>query len=113
LKLASVRPQHLSCGLIKEQLDGLYGGGLRSIRVTEGRPTYCADIGDAPLIGHPRVGPAKADLYRYCEDKGCAKVKLGYLRLWHRSGDQLVLITRGLTVKQVVAVGESMRLVPG
>ena len=113
LKLVNVRPQKLNCGQIKEQLDAFYGGGLRSIRVTEGRPQYCGDIGDAPLLSHPKVGTAKADLYRYCEDTGCAKVKLGYLLLWHRSGDQLVLVTRGLTVKQILEVATSMRLVPG
>lgn len=50
LKLVSVRPQKLNCGQNMEQLDAFYGGGLRSIRVTEGRPQYCGDIGDAPLL---------------------------------------------------------------
>lgn len=56
MTLKGVRPQHVDCGETREQLDASYGAGeQQKLTILEGQPAYCADLGDAPVLGTYRV----------------------------------------------------------
>ena len=64
LALNRVVPKEIDCGPIEEELDGYYrgvSGNRKRLRIAEGRPFYCGDIGDAgcshtrrSMAGEPR-----------------------------------------------------------
>ena len=63
MALRRVRPQHVDCGEIEEQLDAYYGAGeQRKLTILEGQPFYCGDLGDAPFLGSYRVHGKRAAL---------------------------------------------------
>ena len=115
LQLKRVVPQaELQCGAIQEELDGYYGGvdgNGKRLRVAEGQPFYCGDIGDAPFLGNPTIRGKQASLYAYCEGWGCGKAAHRYLLTWRERGIQIVLISRGSPRATLYAIARSMALV--
>jgi hypothetical protein len=112
LTLKRVVPKEIDCGAIQEELDAYYSAGpQRKLRIAEGKPFYCGDIGDAPLLSHPRVHGKRADLYEYCEGTGCRRATHRYLLTWRERGIQIVMISRGTPQAELLVVARSMTLV--
>jgi hypothetical protein len=112
LTLKRVVAKSVDCGPIQEQIDGYYAAGpQRKLRIAEGKPYYCADIGDAPLLSHPRIHGKRADLYEYCEGTGCRGATSRYLLTWRERGIQIVMISRGTELPGLLAIARSMTLV--
>jgi hypothetical protein len=115
LALSRVVPQEIDCGPIEEQVDGYYrgvGGNGKRLRIAEGRPFYCGDIGDAPLLAHPTIHGRRASLYAYCEGTGCGRATHRYLLTWREQGIQLTLISRGSPRGVLYRIARSMTRVP-
>ena len=113
LTLKRVTTARLQCGNVVEQLDGHYTGrNGRRLRIAEGKPFYCGDIGDAPLLGHPTIHGTRASLYRYCEGTGCRAATYRFLLTWREQGIQVTLISRGTPKATLLAIARSMRAVP-
>jgi hypothetical protein len=109
LTLKRVRPQHIECGEILEQLDAFYTGpNGRRLRVAEGKPFYCGDIGEADVLGHPRIHGKRATLYDYCEGTGCGRATYRFLLTWREHGIQLTLVSRGTPKATLLAIARSM-----
>jgi hypothetical protein len=109
MTLRRVRPQHVECGEITEQLDAYYGAGERQkLTILEGKPAYCGDLGDAPLLGTYRVHGRKASLYRYCQGTGCERATQTYALLWRERGIQVALLSRGTPRRQLLQLARSM-----
>jgi hypothetical protein len=115
MTVRGVDPQHVDCGAIKEQLIARYSGGPngKRLKVFEGKPQYCGDIGDAPVIARLRIHGRRATLYDYCEGLGCRQATNAFLLTWRERGIGIVLISRGTSRSALAAIGESMALVPG
>jgi hypothetical protein len=109
MALKRVRPQHVDCGEIEEQLDAYYGAGeQQKLTILEGQPFYCGDLGDAPLLGSYRVHGRKAALYSYCQGTGCQRASYTFALLWRERGIQVVLISRGTPRRQLLQLARSM-----
>jgi hypothetical protein len=111
LALSRVVPQKIDCGPTDEQLDGYYrgvNGNGKRLRVAEGEPFYCADIGDAPLLAHTRIHGKRASLYAYCEGVGCGRATYRFLLTWREQGIQVTLISRGSPRTTLYAMARSM-----
>ena len=114
LVLKRVVPRHIDCGAIKEELDAFYTGGPgRKLRIGEGKPYYCGDLGDAKVVARTRIHGKKAVLYDYCEGLGCQSATDTYALYWREQGIQLTLISRGTPQAELVAIGRSMTRVEG
>lgn len=114
MTLRRVRPQHVECGEITEQLDAYYGAGEQhKLTILEGQPFYCGDLGDAPFLGSYRVHGKKASLYRYCQGTGCRRASYGFALLWRERGIQVVLLSRGTPRRQLLQLARSMTPVGG
>jgi hypothetical protein len=110
MTLKRVRPQHVDCGEIQEQLDAYYGAGEQhKLTILEGQPFYCGDLGDAPLLGSYRVHGRKASLYSYCQGTGCQRASYTFALLWRERGIQVVLISRGTPRRQLLQLARSMQ----
>jgi len=110
LALDRVVPQSIACGPTEEQLDGYYrgrNGNGKRMRVAEGKPFYCGDIGDAPLLAHPTIHGKRASLYDYCEGSGCGRATFRFLLTWREQGIQITLISRGSTRSTLYAIARS------
>jgi hypothetical protein len=115
LRLQRIATQRINCGPIKEQFDAYYrrpSDGAR-LRIAEGKPQYCGDLGDAPVLQRGRVHGRRATLYRYCEGPGCTRARNAYALVWSEQGITITLISRGLGRQQLFAVAASMQPVPG
>lgn len=111
LVLSRVVPQQIECGPTEEQLDGYYrgaNGNGKRLRVAEGEPFYCGDIGDAPLLAHTRIHGKRASLYSYCEGVGCGRATFRFLLTWRERGIQVTLISRGSPRATLYAMARSM-----
>ena len=111
LTLNRVVPREIDCGPIEEELDGYYrgvSGNGKRLRIAEGRPFYCGDIGDARLLAHPTIHGRRASLYEYCEGTGCGRATHRYLLTWREQGIQLTLISRGSPRPTLYAIARSM-----
>jgi hypothetical protein len=111
LALHRVVPREIDCGPIEEELDGFYrgvAGNGKRLRVAEGKPFYCGDIGDAPLLAHPTIHGKRASLYSYCEGSGCGRATHRYLLTWREQGIQVTLISRGSKRPTLYAIARSM-----
>jgi hypothetical protein len=111
LALSRVVPQKIDCGPTDEQLDGYYrgvNGNGKRLRVAEGEPFYCGDIGDAPLLAHARIHGKRASLYAYCEGVGCGRATYRFLLTWREQGIQVTLISRGSPRTTLYAMARSM-----
>jgi hypothetical protein len=112
LKLHRVVPRKIECGEIKEELDGYYrGSDGRRLRIAEGQPYYCGDIGDAAVLGHPTIHGKRATLYAYCEGNGCQRASYTFALFWRERNVQIGLISRGTQEPTLLAIARSMRLV--
>jgi hypothetical protein len=99
LTLNRVVPQEIDCGV---------SGNGKRLRIAEGRPFYCGDIGDARLLAHPTIHGRRASLYEYCEGTGCGRATHRYLLTWREQGIQLTLISRGSPRPTLYAIARSM-----
>lgn len=109
MTLKRVHPQHIECGDITEQLDAYYGAGeQQKLTILEGKPYYCGDLGDAPLLGTFRVHGKKASLYSYCQGAGCKEATHRYALYWRERGIQIALLSRGTPRDQLLAIARSM-----
>ena len=111
LTLNRVVPREIDCGPTEEELDGYYrgvSGNGKRLRIAEGRPFYCGDIGDARLLAHPTIHGRRASLYEYCEGTGCGRATHRYLLTWREQGIQLTLISRGSPRPMLYAIARSM-----
>jgi hypothetical protein len=111
LALHRVVPREIDCGPIQEELDGYYrgvGGNGKRLRIAEGKPYYCGDIGDAELLARPRIHGKRAYLYSYCEGVGCRRATHRYLLTWREQGIQITLISRGSPRARLYAIARSM-----
>ena len=112
MTLKRVRPQHIDCGEAKEQLDASYGAGeAQKLTIFEGKPFYCGDLGDAPVIAQLRIHGKKATLYEYCQGTGCRRATFRYALYWRERGIQIGLISRGTSRGRLVQLAQSMSLV--
>jgi hypothetical protein len=112
LALRRVVPREIDCGEIEEELDGYYRGPEgRRLRIAEGQPYYCGDIGDAAVVGHPTVHGKRATLYAYCEGNGCQRASYTFALFWREQNVQIGLISRGTRKPTLLAIARSMRLV--
>jgi hypothetical protein len=112
LHLNRVVPREIECGNILEELDGYYTGpNGRRLRVAEGKPYYCGDIGDAKLIARPTIHGKRASVYDYCEGTGCRRATYRFLVTWREQGIQIVLISRGTPRATLYAIARSMQTV--
>ena len=112
MTLKRVRPQHINCGEATEQLDASYGAGeARKLTIYEGKPFYCGDLGDAPVIARLRIHGKKATLYEYCQGTGCRRATFKYALYWREQGIQVGLISRGTSRSRLVQLAQSMALV--
>ena len=110
LTLHRVAPQHIECGPTEEQLDAYYrgvGGNRKRMRIAEGKPFYCGDIGDARLLAHPTIHGKRASLYDYCEGSGCGRATFRFLLTWHEQGIQVTLVSRGSPRSTLYAIARS------
>ena len=111
LALNRVVPKEIDCGPIEEELDGYYrgvSGNRKRLRIAEGRPFYCGDIGDARLLAHPTIHGRRASLYEYCEGSSCGRATHRYLLTWREQGIQVILISRGSPRPTLYAIARSM-----
>jgi hypothetical protein len=111
LVLDRVVPREIECGPIEEELDGYYrgmAGNGKRLRIAEGKPYYCGDIGDAPLLARPTIHGKRASLYSYCEGSGCGRATHRYLLTWREQGIQITLISRGSPRAGLYAIARSM-----
>jgi hypothetical protein len=115
LKLQRLQTQHINCGRIKEQMDAYYSrrSDGAKLRIAEGKPQYCADLGDAPVVQRGLVHGRKATLYRYCEGPGCRRARNAYALVWSEQGITITYIARGLGRQQLFLIAASMKRVPG
>jgi hypothetical protein len=112
LNLRRVVPVEIECGNILEELDGYYTGpNGRKLRVAEGKPYYCGDIGDAKLLARPTIRGKRASVYDYCEGTGCRNATYRFLLTWREQGIQIVLISRGTPRPTLYAIARSMERV--
>lgn len=113
MTLKRVHPHAIDCGPTQEELEAYYGAGERQkLTILEGKPYYCGDLGDAPLLATLRIHGRKASLYSYCQGTGCAKATHTYALYWRERGVQLALISRGTPRAQLVQIANSMAVVP-
>ena len=109
MTLKRVRPQHIDCGQTTEQLDASYGAGEpRKLTIYEGKPFYCGDLGDAPVIAQLRIHGKKATLYEYCQGTGCRRAAFRFALYWREQGIQIGLISRGTPRTKLVQLAQSL-----
>jgi len=114
MTLKRIHARGIDCGPITEELEAYYGAGeARKLTILEGKPAYCGDIGDAPVLGTPRVHGKKATLYGYCQGTGCKHATFKYALLWREHGVQVSLLSRGLPRPKLLRLAASMEVVPG
>ncbi len=110
LRLDRVVPRTIECGQITEELDAYYSGARgKRLRIAEGKPFYCGDIGDALVLERPVVHGRRAALYDYCEGLGCGTATNTYLLTWRELGVQLVLISRGSSKESLLRIARGMQ----
>jgi len=111
LRLESVRPQKLSCGAIEEEVTAVYRSRTREVRITEGKPRVCGDVGDLRLAGNPLVHGRRAALYELCEPVGCGKADGPELLIFRQGGVEIGLQTRGVSEARLLGLARSMAVV--
>jgi Tol biopolymer transport system component len=112
LRLDRVVPRAIDCPRTVEELDAYYNGARgRRLRIAEGRPYYCGDIGDAPVLERPVVRGKRAVLYDFCEGSGCRAATNTFLLTWRERGIQIVLISRGSSKATLFRLARGMRTV--
>jgi hypothetical protein len=111
LRVESVRPQKLSCGVIDEEVTATYRRGAREVRITEGRPRVCGDVGDLRLAGNPLVRGRRAALYELCEPVGCGKADGPELLIFRQGGVEIGLQTAGVSEARLLSLARSMEIV--
>ncbi len=106
--LRNVTPQHLStCGAVKEQVSAVYKGSAgKGVEVYEGRPRYCGDIGDVPLLDTARVHGSVARIYGY-------QSRNEYIVIWKERGVQILVWSHKLSPYNLGRFAGSMSVVPG
>ncbi len=112
MTLTRVVPQHPKCGSVKEQLDAYYQSKTAKVHILEGSPLYCKDIPNGDLLAQLTVHKQQAFLLKYCEGAGCPAAN-SFLVSWAERNVRIIVISRGLTRANVVALATSMRVVPG
>lgn len=113
MTLKRVHPHEIDCGPIQEELEAYYGAGERQkLTILEGKPQYCGDLGDAPLLATLRIHGKKASLYSYCQGTGCGRATNTYALFWRERGVQIALLSRGTPRAQLVQIANSLKLVP-
>jgi hypothetical protein len=111
LRLASVRPEKLSCGAIREEVTAVYRSGKREARITEGKPRVCGDVGDLRLAAHPLVNGHRGALYELCEPAGCGRAVGPELLIFKQGGVEIGLQTKGISEAQLLALARTMEVV--
>ncbi|MDX6644687.1 MAG: hypothetical protein QOK40_414 [Miltoncostaeaceae bacterium] len=107
LRLKRVLPGR---GCLGEQLDAVYNGpGGRFLRIGEGRPGYCGDLGDVPLLGRPLIGLVRGRLYAYGE--GPRRDELPFTAAFSRRGVEVTMISSRLGREPLLRLARSMRVV--
>jgi hypothetical protein len=110
-KIVPAKPK--KCESIPEQLDAYYTMGTTvTLRIAEGKPVYCADFGDAPVLSQPTIHKQAAFLLNYCDGAGCP-AKNTFLLSWAERGVRIYLVSRGVTRLKLMTLATSMRVVPG
>ena len=111
LRLKSVKPQKLNCGAIKEEVTAIYGRGAREVRITEGKPRVCGDVGELRLAARPLVNGRRATLYELCEPVGCGRAAGPELLIFRQGGVEVGLQTKGIGEAQLLALARTMKVV--
>jgi hypothetical protein len=111
LPLVLVKPEKLNCGAIKEEVTAVYRRGAREVRITEGRPRVCGDVGELRLVARPLVNGRRAALYELCEPAGCGKVAGPELLIFRQGGVEIGLQTKGISETQLLALARTMKVV--
>jgi hypothetical protein len=110
--LKTVRPQKRACGARQEQVSANYSrpnGAV--IDVGEGRPQFCANLGDSPPLARPRVQGTQAALYELCAPAGCSRRSGEFALQWYARGVQITLLTKAVAVAELLRFARSFALV--
>lgn len=114
MALKRVHPHKIDCGDVQEELEAYYGASEKQkLTILEGKPFYCGDLGDAPLLATLRIHGKKASLYSYCQGTGCQKASDTYALYWREQGVQIALISRGTPRGQLIQIAKSTKRVDG
>jgi hypothetical protein len=116
LPLGYVTPQRIpECnGHPVEEVLASYGNPRgRNIKIGEGRPMVCGNLGDLTLtlVSHPRVMGVRADLYETCQPPGCANRTGRWAMFWHANGNEFGLFTTSITSNELILVARSLSLI--
>ena len=100
-----VKPRKLTtCGSTKEQLTALYSAGGREVFFVEAKPHVCGDLGAAIVLGKPIVRGARSALFSLGPQT--------LLLIFTRQGVEIGIQTKRVTRAQLLAIANSVRLVP-
>jgi hypothetical protein len=111
VRVVSVKPEKLNCGVIREEVTATYRGGPRELVLTEGRPRVCGDVGNLRLAARPLVNGRRARLYELCEPPGCGRADGPQLLIFRRAGVEIGLQTKGIGQADLLAIARSMKAV--
>jgi hypothetical protein len=112
-RLKSLVPVRHSCGPGWEQVDAQYTrADGATLEVAEGRPEFCANLGDPPLVARVRVQRLPAELFENCAPAGCAQRTGEYALRWIPQKVQMTLLTHAVTASQLLKIARSFALVP-
>jgi hypothetical protein len=102
-----------SCGSVRKWLEADYAGANgATLTVGEGRPYACANLGLAPQLAVWRVHGSPARLVEFCAPTGCSRLWGDYALTWRERGLQIVLLTHGLSQRELLTLAQSMTGVP-
>jgi hypothetical protein len=102
-----------SCGSLGKWLEADYTrADGATVTVGEGKPYACANLGLAPQLAVWRVHGSPARLFEFCAPTGCARLWGDYALDWHERGIQVVLLTSGLSQRELLTLAQSLTAVP-
>ena len=83
-----------------------------TLTIGEGRPQVCANLGVAPTLAVWHIHGQPARLLEFCAPAGCARTSGDYALAWRERGVGINLITHGLSQHDLLAIAQSMAVVP-
>ena len=102
-----------SCGARRKWLEADYTrADGATLTVGEGKPYTCADLGLSPRLAIWRVHGSPARLFEYCGPTGCARLWGDYALEWREHGMEIVLLTHGLSERELLGIAHGMTAVP-
>jgi hypothetical protein len=108
----TIRPQKRACGPRQEQVSANYTrpDGAK-LDVAEGRPEFCANLGNPLLLARLQVQGRQAELYELCAPAGCSRRSGEFALQWYALGVQITLLTKAVAAAELLRFARSFALV--